>query len=251
VLRILAWNLMHGGGPTRTAEAAILLAHARADIAVLAEFRAARGSQILQSLADCGLTHAATAPPSRGGNTIAIASRWSLAHAHAPPCAPHGRVLACEVPALNLSVLGVHIPDESAVSARDGAWAATLAWARSHAERAALIAGDFNTSRTGIDPARDAQTCEHCLGVLESLGYRDAWRQAGCPQPAVSWFGPCGERQRLDAIYVSRAWADRVDSVRYDASCVGTRVSDHAMLRVGLKAEVPAVTSPGWMSRVT
>ncbi len=238
---------MHGGGPTRTAEAAILLAQAGADLVILSEFRAARGSQVLQALTDSGLVHAASAPPARGGNTVTIASRWPLVGAHAPASSPNGRALACEVPLLGIHVLGVHIPDESAVSARDRAWATTTAWARGHAAKRAIIAGDFNTSRTGIDPPRDGQTCEHCLGVLESLGFSDAWRKAGCPEPGTSWFGPNGERQRLDAVFVSRTLASAIQSAGFDTSCVASRVSDHAVFKVELTIDRPVGTPAGWM----
>lgn len=240
---------MHGGGPTRTAEAAILLAQAGADIAVLSEFRAARGSQVLAALSDAGLPHAASAPPSSGGNTVTIASRWPLADARPPASAPNGRALMCAIPALGLSVLGVHIPDESAVSARDRAWAATLAWGREHHALPALIAGDFNTSRAGIDPPRDNQTCEHCLGVLESLGFADVWRRVGCPEPGISWFGPRGERQRLDAVFASRGLAHTVESASYHDSCVQQRVSDHAMLHATFRLETPLHPHTGWLGQ--
>lgn len=248
MLRILTWNLMHGGGPTRTAEAAILLAQARPDIVILTEFRAARGSQLLSVLADAGLGHAASAPPARGGNTVTIAARWPLQNAAVPIPAPDGRSLSCEIPAVGLAVLGVHVPDESSVSPRDRAWSATLAWARGHAGRPAVIAGDFNTSRTGIDPDRENQTCEHCLGVLESLGFRDAWRAAHPGSTAVSWFGPCGERQRLDAAFVSRPLAESIESAVYDAGCVELGLSDHAVLAVQLRLELPETWHVGWMA---
>lgn len=248
MLRIIAWNLMHGGGRTRTAEAAILLAQARPDIVILTEFRAARGSQLLSALADAGLGHAASAPPARGGNTVTIAARWPLQNATVPNSAPNGRALACDIPAVGLSVLGVHVPDESAVSARDRAWSATIAWARGHADHPAVIAGDFNTSRTGIDPVRENQTCEHCLGVLESLGFRDAWRAAHPGSTAVSWFGPCGERQRLDAAFVSRPLAETIESAVYDAGCVDSGLSDHAILTVHLGMQPPEARHDGWMA---
>lgn len=239
---------MHGGGPTRTAEASILLRQAEADIVILTEFRAARGAQILQSLADGGLVHAVSAPPARGGNTVTVASRWAIKDAHVPHGAPAGRALACTFPALDLSVLGVHIPDESSVSARDRAWAATVQWGREHAAGLSVLAGDLNTSRTGIDPLRVHQTCEHCLGTLESLGFRDAWRVCRPPEPGISWFGPAGERQRLDAILVSGPLTAAIKRAAYDSRGVDARVSDHAILTVELDVSTPVPEQKRWMT---
>ena len=243
MLRILAWNLMHGGGPTRTAEAAIYLTTARADVVVLSEFRAARGSQLLAGLADAGLTHALSALPARGGNTVTIASRWPLREARAPTPGPAGRLLGVEIMSLGLFVLGVHIPDESATSARDRAWSAALGWARLRAGNRAVVAGDFNTSREGIDPPRPGQTCAHCMGVLESLGYADAWRKTGGgtgTEKTVSWHGSRGERQRLDSVYASKSMSVHTASAWYDATCVQFRLSDHCAVVVNFDVGAPA-----------
>jgi endonuclease/exonuclease/phosphatase family metal-dependent hydrolase len=258
-LTILTWNLQHGGGPIRMPEIAIYLAQqsrseaAPVDCIVLCEFRPTRSSQLAGVLADAGLMHSLIAPaPREGANTIAVFARWpvlpnDITRTHAPQGhPPGGRLLACslqrETP---VQLLGVHIPDESRPSARDACWDAALAWARASAQSCAVLAGDFNTSRTGIDPPRPGQTCEHCMGALTALGFTDAWRaMPESLKPVVSWRGPCGERQRLDMIFasasltVTRAW--------YDSWPLEARLSDHAPLIacVGVAASHTRQASP-------
>ena len=143
-----------------------------------------------------------------------------------------------------LTIIAAHIPDESNPRARADLWHGLLALAREHRDRPALIAGDFNTSRRGIDPARHSQTCERHMGTLCSLGYRDVWISAENPLPGTwSWAGPMGERHRLDGIFVSEQLHKCAENPVYDTTCVTQGLSDHAVFSVKI------APSSMWISR--
>jgi endonuclease/exonuclease/phosphatase family metal-dependent hydrolase len=242
-LRVATWNLLHGGGQQRTPAQAIRIAELAPDVLVLTEFRAARSSQLLAPLADAGLTHVALAPGPEKSNRVCVLSRWALeddgeARRVVPTStsarartALGARLLRVRVraPGATLAVLGAHVPDEGDASARDACWAGVVAWARSHAGGEAILAGDFNTSRPGVDADRPGQTCTRRLGELETLGFRDAWRAARPGERADSWVGPRGERQRIDGVWLSAALLRGLQSACYDGVCDGERASDHAL----------------------
>jgi hypothetical protein len=62
-MRILAWNILHGGSGRRLPEIVLALLGHRPDVVVLSEFRARLGGQIRGILADHGLSHQAATPP--------------------------------------------------------------------------------------------------------------------------------------------------------------------------------------------
>ncbi|HYF13460.1 MAG TPA: endonuclease/exonuclease/phosphatase family protein [Phycisphaerales bacterium] len=233
--RLAAWNLRHGGGNERTPAQAIALRSLDPDVVVLSEFRAARGGQVGAVLADGGLPHSAVAPGGDRQNRVAVFSRAPLAVvSDAGPRLLHARIDAGATP---FSLLAVHIPDESSPTLRAGLWQATASFAREHARAPAIIAGDFNTSRRGADPSRPGQTCERWLGAVESSGFRDAWRLCGAAGTTPSWFGPRGERARIDMAYASESLRKTVAKCWYDASCVEAGLSDHAVLVLELLAD--------------
>lgn len=236
-MRVALWNLRHGGGNERTPAHALHLHALDADIIMLTEVRAARGSQLAAALAPHGYTHACIAPAVHERvNRVAILARTPLA------------LLACDGPRLlvarahaacrgGLVIIAAHIPDESAPRGRADCWQALLTHARTHAEENCLIAADFNTSRTGVDPHRRGQTCERHMGTLTSLGYTDSWNaRAQAPQAAWSWQGPRGERHRLDGIHVSQSLRNHSETAVYDTTCVTEGLSDHAICMLTIAA---------------
>ncbi len=227
--RVALWNLRHGGGNERTPAHALHLLALDADILILTEVRAARGSQLAAALAPHGYTHSCIASaPHEHVNRVAILARSPVT------------ILACDSPRLlvamthaahvgALVLIAAHVPDESAPRGRADCWQALLTHARTHAAENCLIAADFNTSRTGVDPHRRGQTCERHMGTLTSLGYTDSWNsRAEAHAAAWSWQGPGGERHRLDGIHLSKSLQKQAENAVYDTTCVTDGLSDHA-----------------------
>lgn len=237
---MVAWNLRHGGGNTRTPEQALFLQSLLPDVVALSEVREARGSQLRCMLADVGLTHWLEPKAASARNRVAIASRFALV-----PIAQEAwreRFVAAKIEHLDIAVLSVHVPDENNERARAEVWQLVVDQARSLRDTRAIVAGDFNTQRTaahasrvstrdgrgktekvgavsettdfpqktGVDERtawrggrRVGQTCERMMGMLATHGYVDVTSPSVSSQQPT-WFGPSGERHAIDGIWASK-----------------------------------------------
>lgn len=236
-LRLLAWNILHGGG-LRTPEITLALLAHTPDIAVLAEFRPTRGSMIRAVLADHALSHQHVTPSPPGRNGILIASRTPLAlraHPRDPRTAP-GRFLACHAPEFDLTLAGVHAPDDTTPAAKQRYWHFLIDFARAHADHRCIVLGDFNAGRRGIDGPPHAFAAQSLLGAFCSLGFTDAWRARNPGRREFSWYSAAGTGFRLDGAYVSTPLLPHVQAIAYSALEREEGLSDHAALLVDLHA---------------
>ena len=255
MVRVVSWNIRAGGGQRATAIAEAIVSLAP-DIAVLQEFRGTPPSEALKaSLVAAGFVHtwstATAAAPA--ANATLIASRR-----------PGRRVLlrsraneplrwsAVEVGGLRL--LGVHVPNEH--TGRKWPFLASLLdVARSWRRHDAMIVGDTNSGRPGIDEEspvfgpRYSAWFDH----LDSLGWRDSFRHLHPGRREFTWYSPNGGNGfRLDEAFVSprlvaatrhveHRWMARPD---YPARRDG--LSDHAALVIDIDLpERPGITSEG------
>ena len=246
-MRILTWNILHGGGPTRLPEIILSLLRHAPDLLVLTEFRVTRGSQIRAVLADHGLVHQLASHP-RGQtarNGVLVASRDAIESATCSgPRGCEGRWLEVFVPALALHVLGVHVPDDTRLTEKAAYWQAIVAMARRRSGENCLILGDFNTGRTHQDapppPSRpgpgwaSVTGCEALLGTPVTLGFVDAWRRLNPAAREFSWVSSEGQARRIDTVYLSPPIVPLLQTAVYSHFERTAAYSDHAPLVVDL-----------------
>lgn len=254
-LRVACWNLRHGGGNTRTPEQALFLLSHTPDIVILSEYRESRGDQLRAMLSDHGLIHSLTPDAPSHRNRVAILSRWALLPMYQSSW--HERLLCACVPALGIEMIAAHVPDESAETRRASTWQALAGLAKTLAAPSpdeatasrpprVLIAGDFNTARTGLDTSRPGQSCERWMGALATAGYRDCvveHARSTHQSLSPSWFGPMGEQHRIDGIWATFGLLSTLQSASQDASCVENRLSDHALILADFALDVPSRAS--------
>jgi exonuclease III len=243
-MRVVAWNILHGGGPSRLPEIALDVLDARPDLVVLSEFRPGRGGQLRAVLADHGLQHQTCSGTDPTRNAILLASRWPMVvggadetgEALAANLRPrvHGAVL--EHPAGPVAVLGVHIPDDGNPSGKAHVWRAVLDYAKPRAAGRTVIAGDTNSGRRGTDDPSGRLGCVTALGHLAMMGYVDAWRAKHAESRERTWsgpkWGPYGESARIDGIYLSRSLASGAFEAELRHDPREARHSDHSMVLV-------------------
>lgn len=244
-MRIVSWNIRSGGG--RRAEAiARQLERWRPDVVVLQEFRGTLPSCWLASaLRDQGLAHQrATVDPARpAANALLVASRWPFrpVRSRRAPAEP-GRWLLLRVAAPLPFCLGaMHIPNM--VSGRKYQYHdAVLDLARAWRRGPALLIGDTNTGRIGLD---EQVPCfglreERWMTALEAAGWRDSFRALHGRARAYTWYSPnAGNGFRLDEAFVHRSLLPRLRGTRYawgrsrEAPARRDALSDHAALIAG------------------
>jgi exonuclease III len=253
-VRIIGWNIRAGGGRRAEALAAQLRRWAP-DVVALCEFRATPPSAALaHALGAQGLTHqATTADPRRPGvNALLVASRWPLRRlaARAWPC-EGGRWLLAEIASPHPFVLGaMHVPNR----ATGRKWPfldAVLRIAERWGHGPAVLIGDTNSGRPGID---EAPTCRAGFnaregGWIEGLaraGWRDGFRHLRGDERAYTWYSPnAGNGFRLDQAFVNAALLPSLGAVQYEwgRRRPGRRptfaLSDHAALLLDFHARSP------------
>jgi exonuclease III len=244
-VRLVHWNILHGGGTRRTPAIALRLLELRPDVVAITEFRAAAGGGLRAVLADHGLTHQVTTAPPAGRNGILLASRWRVEPGERPPHEGMAlRWLDARLPCRGLRVTAVHIPDAArhdagALSRKALFWRTLVESARAGLSapnaddggEARVVLGDFNSGRHRQDEAGATLTCTALLGELATLGYRDAWRLIRGRERAESWRSHAGAGFRLDHAFVSPALSGRVRGASYEDSA---GLSDHAAMTVDL-----------------
>jgi exonuclease III len=244
-MRILSWNILHGGGAVRLPEIILSLLRHKPDVVLLTEFRTTRGSQIRAALADHGLPHQLTSHPQRADpcNGMLMASRLPLEAARAP-AEFGGRWLEARFSALGLHVLGVHVPDDTRPTDKAAYWQAIVRLGRARLSEHCLILGDFNTGRRHQDgPAAGARRasihgCEALLGTLLSLGYVDGWRHLNAAAREFSWVSAAGDERRIDTAYLSPPLASSLQTAAYSHFERQQSFSDHAPLLLELDDSV-------------
>lgn len=233
-MRVLSWNIRHGGSPGRDASIlAALVAH-DADIVILSEYRTGRPT-LRSGLEGRGWTWTYAAEAGATTNVVLVASKRPLLvalSAHQP--AARHRWVEVEVPVSNLRLLGVHIPGSNDRWDKRAFWEATLSYAMENAERQALIIGDLNT---GL-PA-DAQgtpfTLSGSFAQLSTLGWVDLWRDFHAGRPTeFTWYSTAGNGFRVDHAFASPALRPHVREARYSHAERLTSASDHSILTVDI-----------------
>jgi exonuclease III len=244
-VRLVAWNIRAGGG-RRAGAIARQLDRWAPDVVALSEFRATDPSRALAAaLGARGLGHQlTTADPGRpGANALLLAARWPIRRVRLrrAPEEP-GRWLAGAVAGpVELVVGAMHVPNR--VTGRKYPFLdAVLACARDWRRGPALLLGDTNSGRRGIDEEVRAFNAreEGWIDGLAGCGWRDAFRHLSGDARAYTWYSPNGRNGfRIDQAFVNRALLVCLRQARYawgGAPRRGRRdaLSDHAALLVDL-----------------
>ncbi|MFA6043825.1 MAG: endonuclease/exonuclease/phosphatase family protein, partial [Phycisphaerales bacterium] len=241
---LLAWNILHGGGPERTPRIGLAIVEQAPDVVVLCEFRPGRGGQVRAQLADAGLVHQAASKVAPGKNGMLIASRFELFPVAVPGFEEFpGRLLATSV--LGFTLVSVHVPDDGSLAKKAAFFQQLTALAKQNCEKSCVILGDFNTSRRGPDTDTRTFRLEKQLGLLETYGFVDAWRAKNPGKREHSWVSAAGQG-RLDGAYLSAPLADALVDAKYDHAPRTSGLSDHSILHVRLKhvCETPPRAAP-------
>jgi exonuclease III len=221
-MRVVAWNIRAGGG-RRVEQIALQLKAWQPDVVALSEFRGTPASQWLaEELASQGLLHQLTTaePAKPAANRLLVASRWPVEQSRlrrAPKV--DGKWLLVEVAAPTpFAISAMHIPN-FATGNRYVYHDAALAVARGWKGPPALLVGDTNTGRIGIDEESPvfSQRDDNWMQSLERAGWHDAFRHLYGETRVYTWYSPNkGNGFRLDEAFVHNSLLPRLVDVRYE-----------------------------------
>lgn len=238
-MRIVGWNIRAGGG-YRGAQLRAQLRRFRPDVTALCEFRATSPSAALAlALAELGLRYQLTTadPRAPGVNSLLVASRFPLnrIRVRTAPIEP-GRWLLVRVEAPRPFTLGaMHVPNR--VTGRKWPFLdAVLSVAERWRDGPALLLGDTNSGRPGIDEESPAFNKREgaWMDGLERAGWRDAFRHLRGAARAYTWYSPNGGNGfRIDQAFLNPALLPNLSRAHHDWG--RDRPSDHAALVLELR----------------
>jgi exonuclease III len=244
-VRVVAWNIRAGGG-VRVGGIGRQIARWAPDVVVLSEFRGTPPSRALAlTLAARGWAHQLTTADAQAPetNALLIAARWPLRRVRLPAAPPAPRrwlAAAVQAPA-PLMVGAMHIPNR-VTGHKYPFLDAVLACARGFRRGAALLVGDTNSGRRGLDeevPAFNARE-EGWIDDLAACGWCDAFRRLRAEERAYTWYSPNGGHGfRIDQAFVNAPLLARLKDAAYVWGGAASRrrrdwLSDHAALVVDL-----------------
>lgn len=233
-MRILTWNIMHGGGRQRLPHILMAMLDLEPDVIVVTEARRRFAGQLAAALADAGLPHSLDTNPPDNVNGVLLIANTPLLRVNRggmPACLRH-RWLEADLPEAGLAVAGVHLAEAAKTHEHSLGWRALLRVARVRRDDRFVIAGDLNTWRT---PGRSRSGAAATnLGRLRGLGYADAWAESHPDRPGATWSDHAGRSFRLDYAMLSSPLAGglRAAEIAYRTRALG--LSDHAALYVEL-----------------
>ena len=239
-LRILSWNILHGGG-TRCDQILAVIEKHDPDIISLQEFRHGNSKPVLlDGLKELGLdTVCAPETSSARDNSLIIATRLPMEAKAFPDSAIRGQsatkaiVASIEVsPMIDLNLIAVHFPQKKEqIPLFDALLDLPQSWLDGHS----LLMGDFNCGIPLIDSETKTFYATHLFQQLLSVGWHDAWRERNPDAREFTWVSTRKSNGfRYDHALASSAVNELILDVRYDHAVRQEKVSDHSLLLIDL-----------------
>jgi exodeoxyribonuclease-3 len=238
-LRLVEFNVRHGGGKQGAAIAAALARH-NPDVIVLTEYRESNGGAILDPVREVGLTHSATSGVTGKTNGVCVLSKEPFEVVRSPFAGTPLSSFWLEVcfPSRHLSAICIYGPQAGTLKSnglwKDKFWKKLINVARERIDDRLLIVGDLNTGAASLDcPPGSRFFNSEDFEQLTAMGWVDAWLTCNAEKREFTWFsrrrtGPAG--WRLDHAFLSPPLARSLVSCRYSHDERESGLSDHSAL---------------------
>lgn len=241
-MRIVFWNIMHGGG-SRAGAIVEQILDWNPDIVSLAEFRGTAPSRsIAKELHDAGYPHQMSAVNAEepGWNAVFLASRYEITSIQldgAPEPELYWLVAKVKTePEIHVCVL--HAP-WSIFLGRLEFYESLLKVAENWMLGPGLIIGDTNAGISGLDDETEnsVEYNDTFMIPLSDFGWRDVYRVFQPAADTPTWYSPYGNGYRLDQAFANQELQPIVTSCDYDwgDSDRCGKLSDHAAILLDLE----------------
>lgn len=242
MVKLLCWNIQHGGG-TRLPRIVEEISAYDADVIAVTEFRAGPGMALCSAMQERGLPYVETTNPGGNQNGIAVFSRRPMHRTRSCPAPSESRVrwLDIDLPECGFGLGVLHIMAAGSSKkhptnvAKINFWDAVLRAAESRLQEPFLFIGDWNTGAHRLDETGRTFVCAEHFGRLSTLGWTDLWRHHNGGTTEYTWFsklkgGVRGNGFRLDHAFATPSLTPRIMSCRYTHVEREAGISDHSMV---------------------
>lgn len=242
-MRILSWNIQHGGG-SRIPRIVEEISAYDPDVVALTEYRAVPGLSLCTAMKDRGLPCVETSNPTGSRNGIAIFSRSPIQLRPCPaPAESQFRWLDVHLPEYGFSAGILHIMAAGSGTkspchlAKVALWDSVLAAAEVRLHEPWLLLGDWNTGAHRLDEAGRTFVCAGHFAKLAAMGWTDLWRRHHPGATEYTWYskfkgGARANGFRLDHAFATPSLQSRVTTCRYSHAERDAGVTDHSMMIV-------------------
>jgi len=239
-VKLLAWNIQHGGG-ARLPRIVEEIAAYDPDVIAVTEFRTGPGVALGAALKERGLPNVETTHPTGKQNGIAVFSRTPMRRTRPCPAPSDSLVrwLDIDLPehgfgigVLHVMAAGSRAKDPSTV-AKTRFWDAVIQAVEARLQEPFLFVGDWNTGAHRLDEIGKTCVCAEHFGRLSTLGWTDMWRHHNPGETEWAWYsklktGARGNGFRLDHAFATPSLMPRITSCRFMEREAG--ISDHSVL---------------------
>lgn len=227
---VFSWNIRQGGG-SRIAKILQSIEKLKPEVVAFSEFRNNKsGIMIRTGLLRLGYRYQTTSHAGRDDNSAFLASKYPCSGNIYPKCDEvyDHNIVSISLPAFD--IYSVYFPHKKKHQ--------LFEFITEHIailDRPAIVVGDYNTGKNGIDQKGKSFWYTDQLVDFEKSGCADAFRHIYGDQLEYSWFSHQGNGYRYDHTYVSHALLPFVQDCKYLHEFREEGLSDHSPMLLTLK----------------
>jgi len=235
-MKILTWNIRHGGKKSEIDNIIKSLIRHNTDISIITEFRENdNGNRIRAELQKLGWSYQYSSSPPENQNGILVLSKIDFKikeREYLLPKATH-RWVDIYIPNEDLSILGVHIPAYKDKWDKEDFWQNLVLFAKEKANENYIIIGDFNTGLRDDYEGTPFKLSEY-MEELVNLDWVDAWRCFHNSTRDFTWYSNANNGFRIDYAFTSKPIRDYVFNAYHSHNERINNYSDHSALVIEL-----------------
>jgi exodeoxyribonuclease-3 len=228
-LRIVSWNILHGGGK-RAGQIIDQLRKWQPDVVGLSEFRlTAPGRSIAAALEEMGLSqqHTTVDPERPTADGLLLASRREFERHQVDVLPVPERWIHVTLPSESpIHLVLLWVPNRDKLGTKYDFHDATVEALSHIADDDALALGDTNTGSPGIDEETSFFNEQEgqWFRNLADVGWHDVWRVQNPKTRKYTWHNhSSGRGFRIDQAFATNTAIERIRSIRYDWGCPARR----------------------------
>lgn len=235
-MKILSWNIRHGGKKAAIDNIVESIINHNADINLFIEYRENESGNIIkEQLKNHGWIHQCSSGPPPRQNGLLVISKKKITTSkkkYRRPKALH-RWIDIHIPGEDLSLIGVHVPNHGEKWDKENYWKSIISFAKKNSLEKYIIIGDFNTG-LAIDSEGVPFKSSHNMQSLLDMDWTDAWRHFYKSTREYTWYSNANNGFRLDHAFLSPAVAHRIVNAYFSHTERLKGYSDHSAIIVEL-----------------
>ena len=228
-MKILTFNIQHGGGTRVSAILESILDH-NPDILVLTEFRQNKNAAIIKNnLYKSGYIYSSSSSLNPKQNSVFIASKFHFVASLFPLELKEDTHRALFAQFQDINILGVYFAQkELKINLFNFINNNFINLSNNNG----LVIGDFNTGNFYEDEKNTTFSCTHQFNELKVNGLVDSWRSRNKNIKEFSWYSHAGNGFRIDHIFSTATINDRIKNIYYSHNEREQKISDHSAMIV-------------------